>query len=352
MCSESMFKDFEGEQGVVSIIVPVYKTPESVLENLLKSIASQSYKSLEVILVDDGNGASYASWLSGLLRVDERVRVAHQENMGVSSARNLGIEQAAGEFIMFADSDDELMPGCVEEAVNIMKKYRLDAVYGRYAIRDGRDEWVRTQKVGSGIRVLEGDEIEPVRICFFSHEHPKGCAAPKAVSCGPCGRVFKRSLVAECRFDTRMQMCEDAVFNAEVLSKAKRIGFVDSVWYAYCQHPFSIYHQLAFDQGFVEHFFVAGQHVGECGKFENALYAQYVHRFLYTAQLCVRRRGMKAVREVRWALRQDGCRRSFSCIDLGAFDLDGSRIALRVACRLRLATIVCLAYKVKDLVAR
>ena len=91
----------------ISIIVPVYKV-ELYLEKCVNSIINQTYKNLEIILVDDGSPDNCGAMCEELAKVDSRIKVIHKENGGVSSARNRGITESKGEYIYFIDSDDAL----------------------------------------------------------------------------------------------------------------------------------------------------------------------------------------------------------------------------------------------------
>ena len=91
--------------NLVSIIVPIYKT-EKYLNKCIDSIVNQTYKDLEIILVDDGSPDRCPQMCDAWEKKDNRVRVIHQHNVGVSAARNSGIQAAQGVFITFVDSDD------------------------------------------------------------------------------------------------------------------------------------------------------------------------------------------------------------------------------------------------------
>ena len=94
---------------LISVIVPVYRV-EQYLERCVKSILSQTYENLEVILVDDGSPDQCPEICDSFAKKDSRVKVIHQENKGLSGARNAGIELAAGEYLAFVDSDDYVSP--------------------------------------------------------------------------------------------------------------------------------------------------------------------------------------------------------------------------------------------------
>ena len=90
---------------MISIIVPVYNA-EKTLPQCIDSILSQKYSDFEVLLIDDGSTDNSGRLCDTYSQKDKRIRVFHQENQGVSAARNLGLEQMKGEFVTFCDSDD------------------------------------------------------------------------------------------------------------------------------------------------------------------------------------------------------------------------------------------------------
>ena len=92
---------------MISVIVPVYNV-EKYLDNCVESIVNQTYKDLEIILVDDGSPDNCPAMCDEWAKKDSRIRVIHKENGGVSSARNIGLDNVTGEYIGFVDSDDYL----------------------------------------------------------------------------------------------------------------------------------------------------------------------------------------------------------------------------------------------------
>lgn len=98
----------------ISVIVPVYNV-EKYLERCVESIFKQTYKNIEIILVDDGSTDNSGKICDKFLKKDERVKVIHKENGGLSDARNAGLEILSGKYIMFVDSDDWISPAMVEK---------------------------------------------------------------------------------------------------------------------------------------------------------------------------------------------------------------------------------------------
>lgn len=117
---------------MISIIIPVYNT-EKYLDKCIQSILCQTYKELEIILVNDGSTDQSLQILEKYQMQDNRIRIISVENGGQGRARNIGIEQATGEFIMFVDSDDWLSENCVETLYHILTTEHCDVAIGDIA---------------------------------------------------------------------------------------------------------------------------------------------------------------------------------------------------------------------------
>ena len=109
---------------LISVIVPVYKV-ERYLDRCVQSIVDQTYRNLEIILVDDGSPDSCPDMCDAWIAKDYRIRVIHQENQGLGAARNSGIESSTGELIGFVDSDDWLEPTMYEALFNSLKNNEI-----------------------------------------------------------------------------------------------------------------------------------------------------------------------------------------------------------------------------------
>lgn len=121
-------------EPLISVIVPVYKV-ESFLCKCVESIRNQTYTNLEIILVDDGSPDLCGEICDDYALKDQRIRVIHKENGGLSSARNAGIDVATGEFLAFVDSDDWIELDCYEKLLHLAEKYNVPLVCaGRYDV--------------------------------------------------------------------------------------------------------------------------------------------------------------------------------------------------------------------------
>lgn len=115
----------------ISIIIPIYNV-EEYIDRLIKSLINQTYSNIEVILVDDGSPDKCGSIIDEYAKKDNRIIAIHQDNGGVSSARNSGLRNANGEYIMFVDGDDYVDEDYVEYFVNLIESNNAQIGYGRY----------------------------------------------------------------------------------------------------------------------------------------------------------------------------------------------------------------------------
>ena len=117
---------------LVSIIVPVYKA-EQWLHRCVDSILAQTMTDFELLLIDDGSPDKSGEICDEYAAKDNRVRVFHKENGGVSSARNLGLDNAVGDFVMFVDSDDWIVSDCLELCIKeIFENENIHHIYSVY----------------------------------------------------------------------------------------------------------------------------------------------------------------------------------------------------------------------------
>ena len=113
---------------LVTIIIPVYNV-EKYLDECIQSVINQTYKNLEILLVDDGSTDSSPDICSKYSMQDNRIRIITKKNGGIASARNKGIEKASGEYVYFLDSDDYIKETAIEELINYMQNNDLDLCY-------------------------------------------------------------------------------------------------------------------------------------------------------------------------------------------------------------------------------
>lgn len=182
----------------LSIIVPVYKV-EKYLPRCIDSILAQTFGDFELILIDDGSPDGCGRICDEYARKDKRIVVIHQKNMGVSAARNAGLDIAHGRYIGFVDSDDWIEPQMYEVMMDAIRENGADmAVCGvRYADEDGK--FTRADRLSEGVYSRDG-LLEDV------------FAMPNKLGGGCCNKVFDASKTASVRFKVGMTIAEDALY--------------------------------------------------------------------------------------------------------------------------------------------
>ena len=119
--------------GLVSVIIPVFNV-RSYLAEALDSVLNQTYTKLEIIIIDDGSTDGSATICDEYVTKDQRIRVVHQENKGLSGARNTGLDMMTGEAVAFLDSDDAFYPRFVESMIDEMNRSGTDLVICDYTV--------------------------------------------------------------------------------------------------------------------------------------------------------------------------------------------------------------------------
>lgn len=211
-------------KGLVSVIIPIYNV-EHYLERCLESICRQTYRQLEVLLINDGSTDGSGRIASKYASRDGRFTLYNKENGGLSSARNYGIERAAGEYITFVDSDDYVGENYVEHMWNIMENGKADVVV------------VVSQKFwGNAARVKETDQklksfngIEAIADMWYQ----------KHIDNSACGKLYRMELFQEIRYPTG-RLYEDLGTTYKLLYQAKRVIWSASRLYYYFQREESI----------------------------------------------------------------------------------------------------------------
>lgn len=209
---------------LVSIIVPVYNTG-AYLELCADSVFAQSYENYELILVDDGSTDGSGALCDALARRDGRVRVIHQENQGLSCARNAGLAAAAGRYAAFLDSDD-LWGGAdvLERLVSFARETGCDVVCFNYRrVWDGG-------RAGAPEIALAEESTDAERL-----------VRENAYISSACTKLVSRELLERenLRFEPH-RFSEDVLWSLRLLCAAERIGYVPDVWYGYLVRDDSI----------------------------------------------------------------------------------------------------------------
>lgn len=233
----------------ISIIVPVYNV-EKYVDRCLDSLINQSYKNIEIIIVNDGSTDNSMKVVEKKYKNNDKIRIYDKKNGGLSSARNYGLGKATGDYYLFVDSDDWLELNCIEELVNIIKKGNADIIEFGYKL-------VSDNSVLSTAK-FENCEIEPKENILG--EFFFGTQIIDIV----CNKIYNKNLFIDLRF-VEGKIHEDYMITPELLFKCNKIVIIDKVFYNYYQRSDSITQKPFSEKNFDRIF--AGKHVADfCNK--------------------------------------------------------------------------------------
>ncbi len=207
-------------KSLISIIIPIYKV-EDYLTRCVDSILEQKYPHMEIILVNDGSPDNCGEICDAYAKQDKRISVVHQENMGLSMARNNGLEKASGDYISFIDSDDWIEPGMYETMLEYMMEHGLEL---------SECIWKRKNEV------LVKEEFDKIYI-ETRDEALQRMIVPGFYNVG--NKIYKRSLIGDTRFRKGV-LYEDGLFNSEIYKKVTQVGFIPRNFFNYFQENESI----------------------------------------------------------------------------------------------------------------
>lgn len=216
-------------KDLISIVVPVYRV-EAYLDQCVKSLVSQTYPHIEIILVDDGSPDNSGKMCDEYALKDPRIRVIHQENGGPSLARNTGLDHVTGEYVMFVDSDDWISPDSCEKALAAAREHDVDIVF-----------WSYTREYGdrSLNRYIYGEEQsfagEAYRQLFLKVLGQTTTPESLDSMSSSCNKLFKVKGIADTvRFvDTKIIGNEDLLYNVRMFSLARNAYYLHETFYHY-----------------------------------------------------------------------------------------------------------------------
>lgn len=212
----------------ISVIVPVYKV-EGYLRRCVQSILDQTFKELEVILVDDGSPDGCGAICDDFAARDSRVKVIHKENGGLSDARNAGLDAATGEYIGFVDSDDHIEPTMYEALLGALEEAEADLSICNFAFVD-------EENVADGITPPLTDEVLTRRQAL---ERLGSDGENYVYFVTAWNRLYRRRLWEGLRFPVG-KLHEDEFTAHRIFDRCEKIATVGQVLYRYVQRGGSI----------------------------------------------------------------------------------------------------------------
>ncbi len=221
---------------LVSIIVPVYNTPEGVLRRCLRSLLVQDYRDIELVVVDDGSNLDCVAVLEDVLASEPRARIIAGGHKGVSHARNVGIDAACGEWLAFVDADDEVEPYFVSHALKVALAEGADLVCG--SVDRPYQDFVldRTKFSQEYFVVRETRDLASAATQMLGHAKYKYFAGPDFNGRAPHAKLFSKEGLGALRYNEHLTKGEDTLFNYQFIKRCRTLVIADDLWYLYYQY--------------------------------------------------------------------------------------------------------------------
>lgn len=217
---------------LVSVIVPAFNR-EKTIKRCLESILGQSYRRLELIVIDDGSRDRTGAICDSYERKDSRVKAFHNTNSGVSYSRNYGMKQAAGDYVLFVDSDDYINQSYIKNLVEKAENEGLAVVVSSLMMKtDGKEERFDMNNYGADGAIIHD---------YYALQKFMG---------GVCGKLYRRQLIQEkhLQFHEDMTYSEDRVFNIEYYSYLEHYGIASDSTYICDYEPDQSVVHLSFEK--------------------------------------------------------------------------------------------------------
>ena len=207
------------EKDLISIIIPVYKV-EKFLEKCVNSVLEQTYKNLEIILVDDGSPDNCPALCDELAKKDKRIKVIHKKNGGVSSARNMGLDEAKGKYVCFVDSDDYVEPTYAEDLHDAITKNDVQmAVCELFDVYE--DKKILAFDLGKNL-VFNVDNSNE----FFDVFTQTNLSSP-------VNKMYLKEIANKVKFNTSLKYGEDQIFNFNYYTYINSVAYINKPLYNY-----------------------------------------------------------------------------------------------------------------------
>lgn len=234
----------EGQQSMkllVSIIVPIYNV-DRFLDRCINSLINQSYKQIEIILVDDGSNDSSGQICDDWKEKCSNIKVIHQNNKGLGMARNTGLDNADGDYICFVDSDDYLQESAIELAVDRIDKTNAEVVCYGYARFDSKGKLVMRKIPKLPEAVYRNHDVQEIFLPFLISNDKKN-GEDWQLEMSACMALFSSELIKRCnwRFVSEREIISEDIYSLLRLYKnVKSVSAIPFSPYCYCQNSSSL----------------------------------------------------------------------------------------------------------------
>lgn len=215
---------------LVSIIIPVYNA-EKFIEQMIRSVMVQTYRNLEILIVDDGSTDSSPEICKGLQQNDSRISIITQINQGPSVARNNGIDNAHGKYVLFFDADDYIEPQMVTMLVESAEKNSVDLVIcGVYleVVRNGKVQVYKKSEPSAIIRPNKAVKTYYIRTMLHNSIYTLW------------NKLYKLDIIKQftIQFDPKVNFGEDLIFNLDYIYNSQSLSILSKCYYHYFQRDF------------------------------------------------------------------------------------------------------------------
>ena len=235
--------------GLVSIVLPIYNV-EKYLDRCIESVINQTYRNLEILLVDDGSPDDCPQKCEEWAKKDGRIKVIHKANAGLGYARNTGIENASGEYICFFDSDDYIDPSTIEKAYNTAQKNNSDMVlFGHYDV-NAQGKIVRTYIPTIDKESYVSSEVQEVLLPDLVSDNPAtGKSTNLWLSACFCMYSMKLILESNWRFASERDIISEDVYSLlRLYRNVEKVTIIPEAFYYYCENSTSLTHTYKADR--------------------------------------------------------------------------------------------------------
>lgn len=219
----------------ISIIVPVYNS-EKYLPSCLDSLITQTYKNIEIIVVDDGSTDSSANIINDFALKDSRIKKISQKNEGAFIARNKGIALSTGDYVMFVDSDDWIDINTIDILVNYIKKYNADLIKFNFLLEPSKIKNPVSSLTKNSEIFINSDNKKIVYDMLLDSYRFNNL----------CNEIIRRELCTTCQINKHLNMGEDFLLNCYIVTNAKNILMIDEALYHYRENPNSSTHKISY----------------------------------------------------------------------------------------------------------
>lgn len=228
------------QQPLLSIIIPIYKV-EKYLDRCISSVINQTYKNLEIILVDDGSPDNCPMMCDAWAEKDNRIKVIHKPNAGLGFARNSGLEIATGDYIAFIDSDDYVDLDMYDTLISTSMKYNADIVYCgcHWGTSDNKFKDINDFP---NLRIFEKTDLFDLSLNYIDG------VVMRPLIMSVWHSVYKKSVLKVPFFSERTCNSEDLHFQLSAILNADKIAYIPESYYYYCFNATSLSHTFRYEK--------------------------------------------------------------------------------------------------------